>query len=120
VEEVISVFEIANTLGGSCEFILERCEPALNNNKELNQLIESAAQEIYPNLKIEWEPFGLGGEDFAHMTKQIPGSMFFLGCSQDDGLDRDLHTPIFDIDENCLSIGTAIFTATVNRFLNNE
>lgn len=120
VEEVISVFEIANTLGGSYEFILERGEPALNNNKELNQLIESAAQEIYPNLKIEWEPFGLGGEDFAHMTKQIPGSMFFLGCSQDDGLDRDLHTPIFDIDENCLSIGTAIFTATVNRFLNNE
>lgn len=120
IEEVQNIFEIAYTLGGSYEFILERGEPALNNNKAINELIKEAAEEIYPHLKIEWEPFGLGGEDFAHMTKQIPGSMFFLGCSPDDGLDRDLHTPIFDIDENCLTIGTAIFTATVNKFLKNK
>lgn len=117
IEEVENVFKIAETFGGTYEFNLERGEPALDNNPEINDLIKSSALGIYPDLQIDWEPFGLGGEDFAHMTKEIPGAMFFLGCSLEDGYDRDLHTPIFDIDENCLPIGTAIFVATVNKYL---
>ncbi len=119
-EEVENVFKMAETFGGSYEFVLEKGEPALNNDMEVNMIIEQSIKEIYPEMHIHWEPFGMGGEDFGYMTEQIPGSMFFLGCSLDDGLDRDLHTPIFDIDEKCLPIGTAIFVAAVNKFLNRE
>lgn len=119
-QEVENVFKLAETFGGSYEFYLEKGEPALNNNMEVNMLIEQAVKELYPDMHIHWEPFGMAGEDFGYMTEKIPGSMFFLGCSLEDGLDRDLHTPIFDIDENCLPIGTAIFVATVNKFLKSE
>ncbi|MBO1002105.1 M20 family metallopeptidase [Pseudogracilibacillus auburnensis] len=119
-EEVEQVFKLVETFGGSYEFELEKGEPALNNHMEVNMVIEQAISEIYPDMHIHWEPFGMGGEDFGYMTEEIPGSMFFLGCSLEDGLDRDLHTPIFDIDENCLPIGTAIFVAAVNRFLKRE
>lgn len=119
-EEVEQVFKLTETFGGSYEFELEMGEPALNNHMEVNMMIEQAIHDIYPDLQIHWEPFGMGGEDFGYMTEQVPGAMFFLGCSLEDGLDRDLHTPIFDIDENCLPIGTAIFVATVNRFLKRE
>ncbi len=119
-EEVENVFKLTETFGGSYEFELEKGEPALNNDMEVNMIIEQSISELYPDMHIHWEPFGMGGEDFGYMTEQIPGSMFFLGCSLEDGLDRDLHTPIFDIDERCLPMGTAIFVAAVNKFLNRE
>jgi len=118
--EVEQVFKLAETFGGSYEFELEKGEPALNNHMEVNMLIEQSIKEMYPEMEIKWEPFGLGGEDFGYMTEQIPGAMFFLGCSLEDGRDRDLHTPIFDINEQCLPIGTAVLVAAVNRFLKSE
>lgn len=119
-EEVEQVFKLAETFGGSYTFELEKGEPALNNHMEVNMVIEQAIYDVNPSIQIEWEPFGLGGEDFGYMTKKIPGAMFFLGCSLNDGRDRDLHTDIFDIDENCLPIGTNVFVAAVNRFLKQE
>jgi metal-dependent amidase/aminoacylase/carboxypeptidase family protein len=43
--------------------------------------------------------------------------MFFLGCAPIEGVQRDLHTPIFDLDEACLPIGTAILAQTAGMFL---
>ena len=119
-EEVERVFKLAESFGGAYEFELEKGEPALNNHMEVNMIIEQSIKDMYPDMEIKWQPFGLGGEDFGFMTEKVPGAMFFLGCSLEDGVDRDLHTPIFDINEQCLPIGTAVLVATVNRFLNNE
>src|SRR5699024_6632724 len=99
---------------------LEKGEPALNNHMEVNMVIEQSINEMYPEMEVQWEPFGLGGEDFGYMTEKIPGAMFFLGCAIEDEEDRSLHKPLFGIDETCLPIGTAIFVKTVNRFLNKE
>ena len=119
-EEVENVFKIVEAFSGEYEFELEKGEPALNNDMEVNRVIEQAIYELYPDMVIDWEPFGMGGEDFGYMTEQIPGAMFFLGCSLEDGEDRDLHTPIFNIDETCMPIGTAIFVKAVNLFLQEE
>ncbi|WP_080875047.1 M20 metallopeptidase family protein [Oceanobacillus timonensis] len=118
--EVKNIFRVVETFGGSFEFELKEGEPALNNHIEINTLIEGAIRKLYPNMQIHWGPFGMGGEDFGYMTEQIPGAMFFLGCSLADGLHRDLHTPIFDLDERCLPLGTDILVATVNKFFNHE
>lgn len=118
--EVEEVFKIVESFGGSYELFVEKGEPALNNNMEINMIIDQAIHDIYPDMLIHWEPFGMGGEDFGYMTEEIPGAMFFLGCQKEDGVQRDLHTPIFDIDERCLPIGTAIFVATVHQFLQRE
>ncbi len=115
--EVKSAFKMVEALGGRFEFALERGEPALNNSPAVNKEIVKAAENIYPDLKIEYGPFGLGGEDFGFMTEKVPGAMFFLGCSLPDGVSRDLHTPVFDIDESCLPIGTALLTETAHRLL---
>src|SRR5690625_1243776 len=119
-EEVENVFKIVESFGGSYDLYIERGEPALNNNMEINVLIDQAIHDIYPDFHVHWEPFGLGVEDFGYMTEEIPGAMFFLGCQTEDKVKKDLHTPIFDIDERCLPIGTAIFVATVNQFFQRE
>ncbi len=83
----------------------------------MNEVIRNAATELYPELKIVQKPFGLGGEDFGYMTRQIPGAMFFLGCAMQDGISRDLHTNTFDIDERCLPMGVSILAASALRLL---
>lgn len=117
-EEVENIFKMSESLGGSSEFYLERGEPALNNDSDVNAMIEQAVKRIDSNLHIHWAPFGMGGEDFGYMTEKVPGAMFFLGCAVDDGIDRDLHTSVFDVDEQCLPIGVGIFVETANNFLN--
>ncbi|MEE3954488.1 amidohydrolase [Peribacillus frigoritolerans] len=118
--ELRKAISIVEHLGGSFSLNIERGEPALNNSALVNQWITEAMLEIYPEIQITKRPFGLGGEDFGYVTQKIPGSMFFLGCAQKEGVQRDLHTPIFDIDETCLPIGTAILAHTAVRFLNGE
>ena len=118
--EIERVFQIVESMGGTYEFTLEKGEPALNNNQDINKVIENTIADLYPEMNIHWEPFGMGGEDFGYMTQKIPGAMFFLGCSLEDGLDRDLHTPIFDINEACLPKGTAILAESAKQLLRSR
>ena len=112
-----NAFSIVKAFGGQYELNITHGEPALFNNPEVNKVLKEVVSELYPSMEIMDMPFGLGGEDFSHMTYRVPGSMFFLGCAYPDGIKRDLHTPIFDIDESCLPIGTAILTQTILSFL---
>ncbi len=118
--EIKKAFSIAEGLGGGYSLKINRGEPALNNSPLVNRWIQESIQEIYPELHIIRKPFGLGGEDFGYVTQKLPASMFFLGSARQDGIQRDLHTPFFDIDETCMPIGTAILVQTAARFLKGE
>ena len=118
--EIKKAFSIVESLGGEYSLEIQRGEPALVNSSEVNKKLLKAMHEIYPDLRITKKPFGMGGEDFGYVTQKLPGSMFFLGSGLPDGIQRDLHTPIFDIDENCLPIGVAILAQTAVNFLMEE
>ncbi|WP_144462183.1 M20 metallopeptidase family protein [Siminovitchia fortis] len=122
IKEVENVFKITESFGGSYVFTVERGEPALKNDPAVNALLVETARNLYPDIQVEREPFGMGGEDFGYMTQKIPGVMFFLGCALEDGKNRDLHTNIFDIDERCLEMGVSILAETATRLLagNND
>jgi amidohydrolase len=62
----------------------------------------------------------MGGEDFAYMCQQAPGAMIMVGAAMPDGVERNHHTNIFDIDERALPIGAAILAETTRRFLTGE
>lgn len=117
VQVVEQAFKVVEPLGGSYIFEVERGEPALYNDPKVNEVIKNAAKKLYPDIKIVQKPFGLGGEDFAYMTREVPGAMFFLGCALPDGISRDLHTNIFDIDERCLSMGVSILAESALKLL---
>ena len=125
IRELLSVelkkaFSIVKDLDGEYSLEIQRGEPALVNSQAVNDRLLKAMSETYPNLRITKKPFGMGGEDFGYVTQQLPGSMFFLGSAFSDGKQRDLHTPVFDIDENCLPIGVAILAQTALNFLIDE
>ncbi|MGM0899056.1 MAG: M20 metallopeptidase family protein [Bacillota bacterium] len=106
--EIHNAFSLARQLGGDYSFHYQRGEPALVNDRYVNERITTAIQKTDPTIRLTHQAFGMGGEDFGYVTQQIPGAMFFLGCSLDDGIERDLHTPSFDIDERSLPLGAAV------------
>lgn len=120
ISEVEKAFSLVDILGGNYSFEVQRGEPALKNDETVNEWIKQTIGDLYPECKLINTPFGLGGEDFAYMAQQVPAAMFFLGCALPDGVKRELHTPIFDIDERCLPMGVAIMAETAKRFLNGR
>lgn len=120
IYELDKAFSVVRHFGGDYRLNIQRETPALHNHPTVTKWITNVIQELYPESKIIEKPFGLGGEDFANMALEVPGSMFFLGCAQPDGIKRDLHTPIFDIDERSLPVGASILAETAKKYLSNE
>jgi amidohydrolase len=92
-------------LGGSYHLDLHLGEPALYNAPEVVDVFECAIKQSHPGVIIHVEPYGLGGEDFSHITNQIPGAMMFLGAADQTQLKTSLHQPTFCFDERALELG---------------
>lgn len=90
------------------------------NDAALIDLIEEAARAVVAPEQIYYEPEpGLGAEDFfAFGGTGIPVAMFFLGVRNvSKGISGAHHSAQFDIDEEALPAGLAVFAETVRRFL---
>src|SRR5699024_12513367 len=74
-EEVENIFKMSESLGGSSEFYLERGEPALINDSDVNAMIVQAVKRIDSNLHIHWFPVGMGDEEFGYRTEKVPETM---------------------------------------------
>jgi len=62
--------------------------------------------------------FPFNCEDFAYYTKQLPGAMYWLGAADPDTHKYAmLHTPDFDVDENCLKTGTTAMAVLLQESL---
>ncbi|WP_202595397.1 M20 metallopeptidase family protein [Halalkalibacter okhensis] len=119
-KELEKAISIVDVFEGSYDLTITKGEPSLMNDPIVNSWLEESVRYLYPESTIVNEPFGLGGEDFGYMSQLVPSSMFFLGCATSDGIQRDLHTPIFNLDERCLPIGVSILAETVRRFVQEE
>lgn len=115
--ELEQALAMTKSMGGDYQLTIRAEDPALNNDPVVNQFLRQVFQDLYPHYHVLETPFGMGGEDFAHMTRTAPGAMFFLGCGLNDEKDRNLHSAYFDIDERVLPVGTSILAETARRFL---
>jgi amidohydrolase len=115
--ELKKALSVIESLGGSYSLEIERGEPALNNNAQVNTYFIKSIEEMFQGFQIVRKPFGMGGEDFGFVTQKLPAALFFLGCRPKDGIQRDLHTPNFDIDESSLANGAAILAQSAVNFL---
>jgi amidohydrolase len=59
------------------------------------------------------------GDDVSEFTSLVPGVHAFIG-SKNKGSDFPHHHPRFDIDEDCLPIGTEMFVRMALKFLNGD
>ena len=107
-------------MGGRYEFLLHKGYPGLYNDPQVNGWMRDVAQAVAGETAVIEAEFGMGAEDFAYMAQQAKGAMFMLGAAIPDGVMRNHHTDIFDIDESVMPLGAAILAETAVRFVTGK
>jgi amidohydrolase len=114
--EIKRAFDIARSLGGDYELKIETGVPPMINSPKATDLIISVATDLLGEGSVISGKDQMASEDFGCFLEYAQGAMFALGTGNDK-LKCQVHSPIFDIDESCLPVGTAILTETATRFL---
>jgi amidohydrolase len=100
---------IAAGMGGSCEVTILEGYPATYNDPALTERMMQAAGEYMGVAQVQSVDMCMAGEDFAYFAKEIPGCFYFLGIQNKSlGIDSNIHTPTFNIDEEALAIAPGL------------
>lgn len=112
--------EITESMGGKCEFRIQRGYPFLVNEEKLTEEIRRHAGEYLGVENVLDEDIWMAAEDFAYYS-QVADSCFYL-CgvgSAEKGIQSSLHTPTFNIDEDALAISTGLMAYMALKRLGN-
>jgi len=120
IVEVERALELTRSLGGDYRLKIERGYPASWNDPTVTTWLSGVSADLLGAEQVKPECMSMGAEDFAFMGQKAPGAMIMVGAAKADGLVRNHHTDIFDIDEQALPIGAAILAETARRFLAGE
>jgi amidohydrolase len=87
--------------------------PPVVNDAESIGLLDAAMTERRGSYAIEDTEQSLGGEDFSWYLERVPGAMARLGVrTPGDTRGLDLHRGNFDVDEEAITVGVELFTAS--------
>ncbi len=120
ITEVERALAVVRPLGGDFRLEVKQGYPAGWNDPTVNHWLATVSADLLGSQAVKDESPGMGAEDFAYMGQVAPGAMIFVGAAIPDGVERNHHTNIFDIDEQALPIGAAILAETARRFLTGE
>lgn len=111
---------IAEGMGGKCEFKIVRGYPFLENEEKLTAEVRNHAVAYLGEENVLEEDIWMAAEDFAYYS-QVADSCFYL-CgvgNKEKGIQSSLHTPTFDIDENALAVSTGLMAYIALKRLGN-
>ncbi len=120
-EDVKKAAEIVRAWGGDYRLEMDFGYPPLVNDETVSGWLQEVGRDVLgPAGVTDQDMISFGAEDFAYMTAQAPGAMFRLGVKPKGREVGGLHEATFDLDEDALPIGAAIFAETALRFLQGE
>jgi amidohydrolase len=110
---------VAASFGGSGSLEAKHGYVALINHDPSVDAVAAAAVELLGPGSVEWKEMpSMGAEDFSFFLKERPGAFYHLGCGNPaKGICAPLHSPLFDIDEDCLAIGVAMQVCVALKML---
>jgi len=114
--EIERALQLARVLGGDYQLKIEPGTPPMLNDPGVVEWIRRVAADLLGAQHVLPPENGLGAEDFGCFSEIAPGAMFSLGC-RIEGDERHLHSPKFDLNEECLPIGAALLAETALRYL---
>lgn len=117
--EIEHALQIAETMGGGYTLDITTGYPPMVNHPTIVELIEEVTTDLLGSGHVVSGRQEMGAEDFGFFSAQAPGAMFKLGCKI-EGDERNHHHPSFDVDEECLPIGTAVLAEAALRLLRGE
>ncbi|GJQ24429.1 MAG: amidohydrolase [Planctomycetia bacterium] len=109
IEEAIRGITSLNNASYQFEYL--KGHPPLNNPQQQVDFIQDKIIGLFGNKSVEHIDPKMGGEDFSYYLEKIKGAYVFLGAGNiEKGTNQPLHSPRFLLDEDVLSMGTALFT----------
>lgn len=111
---------IAQSANASAEYEIIWGAPPVVNDEQTTLLVQKAAEKIIgkENVVTHFSAPNMGGEDVAHYLQKVPGTFFFLGSNNPEKhTDIPHHNCKFNIDEDVMWKGSAIFAESVFEFL---
>ena len=117
VREVAEAVAMANRCIAEVTFPGNDFPPTVNDG-DCWELGRISAGEILGEECVSEMGSIMGGEDFSYYTQVIPGCFSFLGVGNPEiGAVYGVHHPKFKVDEDALSLGTAIHVNTAFKAL---
>lgn len=102
---------LAESMGGSCDFHIERGYPFLKNDEELTLRSKQFAIEFLGAENVVDLPMRMTAEDFAYYSQVIPACFYRLGTGNTArGITSPIHTDTFDVDEDSLLVGMGLMS----------
>lgn len=100
---------IAESMGGSVDFRIERGYPFLKNEPSLTARCREVAEDYMGAENVEELGIWMAAEDFAYYSQQVPSCFYRLGVRNESrGIVHSVHHPSFDADENALEDGCGL------------
>jgi len=105
--------------GGDYELKVVPDLPNLENDEKMAEFVKKVcSMQLGENNVIFSNTPAMGSEDFAYYLQQKPGAFFWIGCGNEKkGINKPLHHPAFDMDEDALAIGSMIHVAIALEYL---
>jgi len=112
---------ICKAMGARYKLDYDFGNPMVVNDEKISDLARGVGRDLVgADRVVDVEP-SLMGEDFAYFLDRIPGCLIHLGVRNERrGIIYPLHHPRFDLDEDVLPLGAALFAETAMRYLSDS
>ncbi len=101
--------EMAASMGGKCDFRVDVGYPFVYNDEKVTEFATEKAVEYLGADNVVELDMRMTGEDFSFYTQHMPGCFYRLGVgNKQKGITSGLHTSTFNVDEQCLEVGTGL------------
>jgi amidohydrolase len=111
---------IAESMGGSCEFVVEKGYPVLFNDEALTKKVKNFMIEYCGADNVVDLPMRMTSEDFAYYSQKMPACFYRLGTgNRAKGITSGLHTDTFNIEESSLELSIGLMAWLAIRELDN-
>ena len=108
-----NISSLASSYGAQAKINFREITPPVNNDFEINKVIRDSAIQILGQENVfELQKPSLGAEDFAEFLNEVPGAMFRLGVSNEQGC-SPLHSSTFNPDECAIAVGIKVIIESI-------
>jgi len=100
---------IAQGMGGNVDLDIKVGYPSLKNEALLTQAAFTNAKAYLGESNVVELPIRMTAEDFAYYSQVTPACFYRLGTGNiSKGITSPVHTNTFDVDEQCLQVGSGL------------
>ena len=119
IEELVR--GITGSFGASHSLSIKPGAPVTMNHPEMVKRAVPVLEAAVGKENVLLQKPQMGAEDFACYAERVPGFYFMLGVRNESrGITEMLHTPQFDVDEACLSVGVQAMCGLVLECLRSH